>query len=107
LAQPIDPKEGAAGADCDYKVRLHNIGPLDRQRAQPPLRACIGHAVAAPVVAHRQQIEALPSQRMERMGDRKDLRAMFVTICNARFTPRGAWNQVWATSKRIFCMESN
>jgi hypothetical protein len=41
LAQPIDPKEGAAGANRDYKVRLQNISPLDRQRAQPLARACV------------------------------------------------------------------
>jgi len=46
----------------------------------------IRDAVTAPVVAHREQIEALPSQRMEGVGDGKNLRAMFVTIWAPRKT---------------------
>lgn len=61
LAQPISTEQSATGADRDYKIGLENVGPLERQRAQPPVRARIRDTVAAPVVAHREQIERLPS----------------------------------------------
>jgi hypothetical protein len=88
LSQLIGAEEGAAGADRNYKVRLQNVGPLDGQRAQPPVGTGIRDAVAAPVVAHGEQIEGLSSQRMEGMGDGENLCAMLVTICNARLTPK-------------------
>ena len=86
--QLIGPEEGAPSADRDYKIRLENISPLDRQRAQPSVAAGIGHTVSTPVITHREQIERLTSQRMERMSDGKNLCAMLVTICNARLTPK-------------------
>jgi len=61
LSQLIGPEEGAPGADRDYEIGLENISPLDGQRAQPSVRACVGHAISAPVVTHREQIERLPS----------------------------------------------
>jgi hypothetical protein len=87
LTQPIGSENRATGAGRDYKVWLENIGPFDRQRAQPSVRARIGDAVSTPIVAYGQQIERLPSQRMERVRDRKNLRAVLVTVCNARQTP--------------------
>jgi hypothetical protein len=30
LAQPIGPEERTTSTDRDYKVRLHDVGPLDR-----------------------------------------------------------------------------
>jgi hypothetical protein len=30
LAQPIGPEDRTTSTDRDYKVRLHNVGPLDR-----------------------------------------------------------------------------
>ena len=88
FAKVIGPKQCATGADRHYKVRLENIGPLDRQRPQPTLGASIRHAVSAPVVAHREQIERLSSQRMEWMGDGKSLCAVLITICDTRQTPK-------------------
>jgi hypothetical protein len=84
----ISPEKGAAGADSDYEVRLKNIRPLDGQRAEPPAGTGIRHAVSAPVVANGKQIERLAAQRMEWMGDGENLRAVLVTICNARSTPK-------------------
>jgi len=87
-SQLISAEAGATGAHRHYQIGLENIRPLDRQRAQPSIGARIGHAVSAPVIAYREQIEHLPSQRMERMGDSENLCAMLVTICNARLTPK-------------------
>ncbi len=36
-----------------------------------------------------EQLERLPSQRMEGMSDGENLCAVLVTICNARQTPTG------------------
>ena len=72
----------------DYEVGLDNVSPFDRKCAQPPFGACVQHAVSAPVVANGKQIERLAAQRMEWMGDGENLRAVLVTICNARSTPK-------------------
>jgi hypothetical protein len=84
LTQLIGSEEGATSTNRDYEVGLDNVSPFDRKCAQPPFGAGVQHAVSAPVVAHGKQIERLSSQRMERMRDRKNLRAMLITICNAR-----------------------
>jgi hypothetical protein len=80
----IGSEEGATSTNRDYEVGLDNVSPFDRKRAQPPFGARVQHAISAPVVAHSEQIERLSSQRVERMRDRKNLRAMLITICNAR-----------------------
>ena len=87
LSQQVRPKQGATSAGSDYEVDLENVGPLHGKRAKPPIGPRIRHAISAPVVAHGEQIERLPSQRMEGMDDRENLRAVLVTICNARSTP--------------------
>jgi hypothetical protein len=80
----IGSEEGATSTNRDYEVGLDNVSPFDWKCAQPPFGTCARHAVSAPVVAHGEQLELLSSQRMKRMGDRENLRAMLVTICNAR-----------------------
>jgi hypothetical protein len=91
FAQIIGSEAGLAGADRHNKVRLQNIRPLDRKRSQSALGAGVRHAVATPVVAHREQIKRLPTQRMEWVSDGKNLCAVLVTICNARSTPKPRW----------------
>ena len=73
LTETIGPEEDPPRTNRDRKIRLENVGPLYRKRAQPPVGAGVGHAVAAPVVAHGQQSERLSAQRMKGMGDERDL----------------------------------
>ncbi len=87
-SQLISAEDGATGADRHNQIGFENIRPLDGQRAKPSVGARIGHAVSAPVITYREQIESLSSQWMERMRDSENLCAMLVTICNARLTPR-------------------
>ena len=65
----VGPEAGATSAGSDYKVGFQNIRPFHRQRAQPSTGARIGHAITAPVVAYREQVKRLPSQRIKGMGE--------------------------------------
>jgi hypothetical protein len=59
LPQLIGSEKGATSTNRDYEVGLDNVSPFDRKCAQPPFRACVRHAVSAPIVAHGEQIERL------------------------------------------------
>jgi hypothetical protein len=76
LSQQIGSKARATTTGRDYEVGLQNIGPFDRQRAQPSAGARIGHAITAPVVTYREQVERLPPQWMEGMDDSENLCAV-------------------------------
>jgi hypothetical protein len=88
LAQQIGAEKGATSADHDHQIGCVDISPLDWQRTQTPLGAQVRDAVPTPIVAHREQIKALSSQRMKGMRDGENLRVTVATVCNARFSPR-------------------
>ena len=73
LTQQIGAEAGAPSADCDSRIRRMGIRPFHWQRAQPPRRVQIRHAVPAPVVAHAKDLEGLPLQGMERVRDGENL----------------------------------
>jgi hypothetical protein len=103
LMQQIDAEEGAPPGHRHQRVRRADIRPFDQQRAQPPLRVQIGHAVSAPVVAHSKDVESLSPQRMERMCDGENFCATATTVCNARFSPKARWNPGSSTCGATFC----
>src|SRR5947209_5672852 len=91
LAQQVGTEEGPPRTDCHRRIGRMNIGPFDRQRAQPPFCVQIRHTVPAPVVAHNKDFESLSPQRMKRVRDSENFCAIITTVCNARFSPRPKW----------------
>ena len=66
-------KIGSTRADHDERVRFSHIGPASRQRLQFTGCGVVVNSVFAPSSVTVYEFETLADQRMERMGDLKDL----------------------------------
>ena len=100
LAQSIGAEQRAPGPEGDHQVGHDDVGPLGRHRSHASLESRVRDAVSAPVIQDGKGLEALPSQRMEWVGDGKKSCRGILTVCTPRLSPRGAWRTAWATSRR-------
>ena len=85
FSQPnqVLPSEVApAGCDDNERVWGHRIGPTGWKRAQRALGILKVNSIFAPVVAIRDQLELLASQRMMWVYDFKDGIGMVVMRCS-------------------------
>jgi len=68
LDQVLVAKEASAAGHRHKRIFRYHRGPAGRNRAQIPFGVVEVDPVLAPVVAIRDQLEPLASQRMMRMG---------------------------------------
>jgi len=61
LAQEVGTEECSASTKRDDQIGLVDISPFEWQRSQTSIAAHIRDAIPTPVVAHREEIEALSS----------------------------------------------
>jgi len=68
LEQVLIAKEGSAAGHRNKRIGRHGRGPARRNRAQTAFCVVKVNPILAPVMAIRDQLEPLASQRMVRMG---------------------------------------
>jgi hypothetical protein len=73
---------GPSGCQGDKGIGHARVSPAGRQRFERTLLVVEEHPVLAPGLAHRQQLEPTPAQRMERMVDFDELPFTNTTGCS-------------------------
>lgn len=68
-SQIVHAQPRSTGSGTGERIRLVDVGPRCKQRAQMPVLIEERHAVFTPVPLARRQHEALAPPRVERVGD--------------------------------------
>ena len=86
-AQEIGAEVGTVCAQRDDQLGRDCVGPFRRQRSPAPFGAGERDAISAPDVQDGDDLEGLAMQRVERVGNSKNLRGRCLTTCNPRHSP--------------------
>jgi len=88
-AQEIGTEVRTVSAQRDDQFRSDCVGPFRWQRSPAPIGTGERDAISAPDAQDGDDLEGLAMQRVERVGNSKNLRGRRLTMCNPRHSPRG------------------
>ena len=89
-AQEVGTEVGTIRTQRDDQIGCDCVSPFRRQRSPAPIGAGERDAISAPDVQDSDDLEGLAMQRVERVGDSKNLRGRCPTTCNPRHSPTAA-----------------